>query len=286
LPAVAGLTFAEGSSIAFGYQAGQSSGQSSISIGNFANAAEGSIAIGTNATVPSYYSVAIGNFASAGDDTVAIGNGALADGVYSVAIGNDAQAYSQSAISIGHNSGGTTGICMIAIGDQTGVSISETISDYSIFIGANAGVTYTESNSIILNASGNIVDCISGQTGSFYVAPIRQDVTKTVPLLYDPSTYEIVQGGSGVLSSGITFCGANFSNGGGGLFAPPFNVDIPIPGLRSTSNIQVTAKIGDGGEYPSSSILYVEKSEDTLTVYVTSDPSSFNFGIMWNVVSF
>jgi hypothetical protein len=91
--------------------------------------------------------------------------------------------------------------------------------------------------------------------------------------------------GTGLLS-GITFCGNNFSNAPGGLFAPPYNVDIQIPGLTGTSNVQVTARISGGIDYPTCSILYVEISTDTLTVYVSSNPATSDYGIMWNVIKF
>jgi len=177
----------------------------------------------------------------------------------------------------------------------------------SLAIGNYAGKTNQAANSIILNATGGDLDGVSGQTGSFYVAPIRKDLTITTPLFYDPATHEIVYGTTGVggpevpvgpevspgigLLSGITFCGLNFVTGSGGLDdpnAPPY-VEIEIAGLKSTSNVQVTAKIDPiylEDTYPTCSILFTELDTDKLWVYVTSNPNTAGYGIMWNVVSF
>ena len=46
-------------------------------------------------------------------------------------------------------------------------------------------------NTIILNATGNDLSGIAGQTASFYVAPIRSDNTQTLALAYNTTTKEI-----------------------------------------------------------------------------------------------
>ena len=66
----------------------------------------------------------------------------------------------------------------------------------SVSFGYQAGVTNQAANTIIFNASGSTVNGVSGQTNSFYVAPIRQFssvsayATQRV-LQYNESTKEI-----------------------------------------------------------------------------------------------
>jgi hypothetical protein len=219
-----------------------------------------------------------------------------------VAIGRHTGDYQgDNSIAIGRDTGYKQGENSIAIGLQAGISFGSEIIIIPPFPPISIPIVYTQSaNTIILNASGSALAGISGQTGSFYVAPIREDLTKTVPLLYDPVTHEIVQGASGIMGpmgpmgptgtgllSGITFCGLNFTQGSGGLYSPPYNVDIQIPGLTTTSNVQVTAKLTDNSQdYPTCSILYVETTTDTLTVYVSSNPNFDGYGLMWNVINF
>lgn len=258
------------------------------------NQGQRSVALGVEAgkDLQGYSSANDGNLFGVTGNSIAIGYkaGQADQRNGSIAIGTNAGANSQkhSSIAIGGGAGyANQGSNSIAIGTDAAY---QNQGSNSIAIGKNAGMGPTNpqaSNTIILNASGLEVDGVSGQTGSFYVRPIRQDLTKTVPLMYDPATYEIVQGASGIdMSSGITFCGNNFSNAPGGLFAPPYNVDIQIPGLTTTSNVQVTAKLTSGIDYPTCSILYAETTTDTLTVYVSSNPSTSDYGLMWKVVKF
>ena len=278
------------------------------------------VAIGNQAgnTGQGFYSLAVGNEAGSsgqGQNCVAIGlqAGRLGQQAYSVAIGSEAGEHNQGGYStaIGYLAGQTGQLYnSVAIGSYAGQTnqLQNSVAigfeagytgqgANSKAIGNQAGYNTQPANTIILDASGSAVNGVYGQTGSFYVAPIRSDPTKTVPLLYDPTTHEIVQGASGIMGptgptgtgllSGITFCGLNFSQGSGGLFTPPFNVDISIPGLTNTSNVQVTAKLTDSGiEYPACSILYAETTTDTLTVYVSSNPNFDGYGLMWNVINF
>ena len=86
----------------------------------------------------------------------------------------------------------------IAIGNSAGATGQGVAS---IAIGSGAGATNQPANTIILNASGSAVNGNAGVTGCFYVSPIRQDLTKTIPLLYDPGTFEIVQGTSSLIGN-------------------------------------------------------------------------------------
>jgi hypothetical protein len=159
--------------------------------------------------------------------------------------------------------------------------------DYSVAIGYGAGASGQANNTIILNASGLTFSGNFGTTGAFYVKPIRQDSTKTIPLMYDPATSEIVQGSpsalqgpagapgpagatgadgapgpagapgvSPVFLSGIHFTvSGNFirdvdtAGGGAGPNSQGYYYAfIPAPGIITTSKIQVTVTArGDPG---------------------------------------
>ena len=163
--------------IAFGTGAGSTNqNQGAIAFGSGAggtNQGQGAIAFGAGA-----------GGTGQGDDCIAFGNGA----------GNTDQKI--GAIAIGGYAGnnGQNGGA-IALGSEAGYT-GQGFS--SLAIGNYAGRTNQAANSIILNATGGDLDGVSGQTGSFYVAPIRKDLTITTPLFYDPATHEIVYGTSGV----------------------------------------------------------------------------------------
>jgi hypothetical protein len=166
---------------------------SGAGIGTAGNTADReSICIGVNAGGGPVGSgcVVIGNDAGAGStgsNTVCIGNNAGNNGQNNraIAIGSGAGILNQSQDGI-------------AIGYQAGSAYQ---GRNSIAIGRNAGAAITNStgvgmadNSIILNATGLEVNGVFGQTGSFYVQPIRQDTTQTTPLMYNVGTGEIVRG--------------------------------------------------------------------------------------------
>jgi len=141
-------------------------------------------------------------------ETIAIGYeaGQESQNAGSVAIGGYAGQYAQgmASIAIGYEAGNTgQGVFSVAIGNQAG---QESQGDYSIAIGWEAGQGFTNfqpANTIILNASGTEIDGVSGQTGSFYVAPVRGcsggstgpltcGSTDFWPVWYSPSTQEFV----------------------------------------------------------------------------------------------
>ena len=149
--------------------------------------------------------VAIGNGAAGGStglSCVAIGDtaGGISQADYTIAIGSAAGYSNQStnAIAIGGSAGSDTqGQGAVALGYYAGAKLQ---GQNSIAIGSragandNAGAPPQPDNIIILNASGLEVDGTPGLTGAFYVTPVREDRTQTVPLMYNPLTYEIVQG--------------------------------------------------------------------------------------------
>ena len=191
-----GLPSAPSNSVSVGYQAGSVTQKTlTVAVGHNAgqiNQATSCVAIGPSAgnTGQQTQSIAIGNSSGQRDQ-----------GSYAVAIGRYAGNTSQ-------------GIHAIAIGNEAGGVDQGT---YSIAIGARAagllGATAQAANSIILNASGLTTSGISGQTGSFYVRPIRNS-SGTNTLQYNPSTYEITYGGAG----GVGPLGSiEYSDGLGGL---------------------------------------------------------------------
>lgn len=176
---------AAGLSIAIGNQAGQNNQAGlAIAIGNLAgqNDQRGyGIAIGANAGIYQQQ-----------DATVAIGMraGSSTQGPNAIAIGQDAGTSNQGSygVAIGSQAGFTgQGPNSIAIGTSAG-NFSQGTG--SIAIGQYAGTTGQAANTIILNASGSGLNGIAGQTGSCYIAPIR-DYTGPSMLNYNPSTSEV-----------------------------------------------------------------------------------------------
>lgn len=319
-------------SVAVGSQSGQTNqGANSVAIGSESgqtNQGSASLAIGYLAgnTGQGFYSLAIGSEAGntgQGQNCVAIGlqAGRLRQGAYSVAIGSEAGEHNQGGYStaIGYLAGQTGQLYnSVAIGSYAGQTnqLQNSVAigfeagytgqgANSIAIGNQAGYNTQPANTIILDASGSAVNGVYGQTGSFYVAPIRSDPTKTVPLLYDPTTHEIVQGASGIMGptgptgtgllSGITFCGLNFINTGSGDFGYPsgvYYINIPITGVSETSNVQVTPIAKSGGMYEgivaalNTRLICVETLNNYLTIWVSSNPISDDFGFAWNVIKF
>jgi len=200
----AGYTTQQSNSVAIGSNAGFSAQQNySVAIGRDAGntdqqAFSVAIGIGAGYNTQQDYSVAIGSsagYTTQQDFSVAIGNGAgyTNQQSSSVAIGNNAgSVYQQNnAVAIGCNAGYTgQQSYSVAIGHDAG-NIDQ--QAYSVAIGYQAGKTEQAANTIILNASGVPVDGVSGQTGSFYVAPIRGSTSSYV-LGYDPVTFEITYG--------------------------------------------------------------------------------------------
>jgi hypothetical protein len=127
-----------------------------------------------------------------GSISIGQNSGLSNQGNYAVAIGGNVGIYSQGdyAVSIGPASGQTgQGQDSIAIGRLAG-QVSQGYD--SIAIGRMAGRTNQPNNSIVLNASGTEIN--SSASNSFVVKPIRVDYTQTIPLCYNSTSGEIVQG--------------------------------------------------------------------------------------------
>jgi hypothetical protein len=223
------------------------------------------VGTGRTRTVPlGSGTVAIGNGAASGStglSCVAIGDtaGAISQADYTIAIGSGAGYGNQSttAIAIGGRAGlNTQGQAAVAIGHYAGSNFQ---GKNSIAIGNgagtndNAGAPPQPDNVIILNATGLEVDATVGLTGAFYVAPVREDRTQTVPLMYNPLTYEIVQGatmsGVGAVDQtliagyGITIISAN----DGTTIASEYGPNIALgPRAGQVGQLEGSIAIGDG----------------------------------------
>jgi hypothetical protein len=207
-----------GRRVTIGYGA-TTTGTNSVAIGNTTSAGSYAVSIGDCAgqTTQGASAVAIGQETgetNQGDSAVAVGQqaGQIDQGINSVALGyysgNSNQGEQSVAIgpSAGStNQGGLVG-CAVAIGALAG---NYGQGAYSIAIGAHAGEGDTHEqpdNTIILNASGTEQNGVAGQTGSFYVTPVRTvqvDATSEIATLltggetyyqvfYSPATYEFI----------------------------------------------------------------------------------------------
>ena len=139
---------------------------------------EARISLGENAGLnQAYRAVAIGASAGSEDQgtrAVAIGGqaGELRQSNYGVAVGASAAYFEQ-------------GDSAVAIGDNAGQSSQ---GDYAIAVGHYAGHGNQSANSIILNASGAI---LNGAAAGFYVNPVRSTTSSARPVVYDTTTKEL-----------------------------------------------------------------------------------------------
>jgi len=217
----------------------------------------GAIAIGTHAGEfdQKVSAIAIGPLAGQtdqGSGSIALGTqaGQTGQNRASVAIGAAAGCFRQGefAISIGYHSG------VVSQGQ------------HSIAIGAGAGRERQEDNTIILNATGNELDGVIGNTGAFYVAPIRKAQSGNYVMNYDPDTFEMTYSDIQTVLNGST--GATGATGEGvDLTNIPSTAivicdDFGVTGsneftFNSTSGIDISANVktnrlvmtGYGGTY-------------------------------------
>jgi hypothetical protein len=211
-------------SVAIGYQAGNTSqGDQSVAIGDSAGKTtqgESSVAVGQGAgqTTQGGSAIAIGFGAGAttqGTSAIAFGRlaGQTTQGIYGVAIGFEAGQTTQgnSAVAIGENAGyNTQGISAVAIGDGAG---RDTQGQYAVAIGYGAGNSNQANNSIIINATGSVLEQTTANT--FTVKPVRQANTANA-MYYDASTGEITYdtAGGGANTGNVTFNDVNIIGDG------------------------------------------------------------------------
>lgn len=236
---------------------GQTQGINCISIGLSAGATQGigSVAIGASSGgTQGIGGIAIGNGAGyeQDDSSIAIGSSAATNqGTQSVALGENAAMYSSSnqSVSIGYRAGFTgQQDYATAIGFQAG---EQNQGLNSIAIGSLAGNSGQANYTTIINATSAELNGVAGQTGCFYVAPIRSDDTQNLGLAYNTSTKEIVTSttiGLGVGITGIT--------GAVGVLSPATALGyIPFP---------LSSSLIPGKSYLVSAVLNVIPTVDSL----------------------
>jgi hypothetical protein len=287
--------------VAIGSGAGSNTqGNQSVAIGENAGVIQGStaVAIGQNAG---------GGVALQGDDAVAIGHGAgsnaqgtqsVAIGLYAgqttqgtkaVAIGDNAGNTSQgnSAVAIGENAGYTTqGISAVAVGDGAG---RDTQGQYAVAVGYGAGNSNQANNSIILNATGSILDQTTANT--FTVAPVRNDTSNIAEVMfYNATSKEVTYGNTINVAGNIT--GAYILGNGSGLTslpAPTVTPDISSNGdmsimtydgvIRSVNYATVEPSSGNikGGNISTTGIVAANTANIT-----TGNITTINSGLLQN----
>jgi hypothetical protein len=206
--------------IGIGYTAGQTTqGASAIAIGiSSGNTSQGTngVAIGYQAGMTDQLAeaVAIGTQAgltgqNAGAIAIGTAAGETSQGIYSIAVGRSSGNSNQGgqAVAVGDLAGKTDqGAATVAIGANAGQTGQDAhaiaIGFYAgqtgqgaraIAIGFYAGQTSQADNSIIINATGSILN--NTQEDSFVVKPIRSAVGTTI-LGYDAGTGEITHNAS------------------------------------------------------------------------------------------
>jgi hypothetical protein len=154
--------------------------------------------------------IAIGNQAgqnSQSNNSIAIGalSGNTNQGTSAVAIGpvSGLENQASGAVAVGANSGQSSqGASAVAVGPSAG---NDSQGAYAVAIGYLAGYTDQHANSIILNASGSVLN--SDGADRLYVNPIRSDSTQNNVLLYNTTSKEVTYstlkgGGSWTVTTG------------------------------------------------------------------------------------
>ena len=203
-------------------------------------------------------------YSDQGYRAVAIGRGAggVSQGIGGVGIGNDAGSVNQggAAIAIGYNSGqGSQGTGAIGLGFSAGL-ISQ--GDYAIAIGYSAGWSNQAANSIILSASGSILDAAAA---GFYVDPIRSTANGT-PLMYNSTTKELFY------STVLEFVGSTISTSdSSGLIVDvqtTFNTDVIVDNDIQLSNIDASIRGTNKIKFVPSN---ADELSDNVRLEITSD---------------
>lgn len=300
----AGETSQGASSVAIGYQAGfNTQNANAVAIGREAGQTTqqaGAVAVGLNAGtyIQGQNAVASGSKAgqsSQGIEAVAVGlsAGNVSQGQWAVAVGsfagNNAQGegsvavgkvagwetQGNSAVAVGDSAGNDTqGIGAVAVGTGAG---EITQGEYAIAVGYLAGSTSQGNNSIILNATGNILNQTTANT--FTVAPVRNDVANTAEVMfYNTTSKEITYGNTISVSGNITGANIITAGAGGDIALTGGNVTganvVSANTVSATGNITGAYFIGNGSQLtgvtasiPSQTIL---PTIQTITISATS----------------
>jgi|TARA_R110000744_G_scaffold114976_1_gene215036 hypothetical protein len=152
-----------------------------IGAGASASNPTGAAILGNSAVTTGIGAVAVGDSAGASQQSVAIGPSARAIGLFGQSI--------QSGVAIGLSADATQNYA-IAIGDNAMVQ-----GQNGIGIGELANVQFGHSRSIVLNATGSLLDSTAQDT--FHVKPVRNAGASGLPagfqqVAYNPTTGEFV----------------------------------------------------------------------------------------------
>ena len=198
------------------------------------------------------------------------GAGATTQGTLSVAVGASAGNTSQGyqSVAIGANAGNVgQGINAVAVGISAGQNNQ---GAYAIAIGDSAGAgsgvgDQQAANTIILNATGSILNGVASQTSSFYVAPIRTTANGT-PLMYNSTTKEITY------SNVLEFVGSTISTSD----SSGITVDVLT---TFNSDVVVENELTVNGQVIISGDLVVNGSTTTInSVTLTVDDKNIELG--------
>jgi hypothetical protein len=209
---------------------------------------------------------------------IAIGDTAgLSQGYQAIAIGTEAAGQggfqSEGAIAIGTAAGGSEqGLYAIAIGSGAG-QISQSI--LSIAIGQDAGRNSQTEKTIIINATGTVVDSIAGQSSSLYIAPIRRASGTEGVLQYNSSSREVTY--SNTISGSINVSGSiTASSFTGSLFGTS---SFAVSASQAISSSFITGS-NVFGPYGSNSILsasYAQTASYAVNIEVSGSINNVDY---------
>lgn len=230
----------ETSSVALGFEAGTSGSTGSIAIGSLAGSSDqgvGGIAIGmlSGQTGQASYALSLGSAA-----------GQTGQNSYAIAIGAGAGRTDQSSYAV-------------SLGFFAGYTFQ---GQSSIAIGGRAGYDSQADNTIILNATGTQLNGVVGQTGSVYIAPVRNVPSGNYVINYDPTTYEMTYSEKEVILGGAT--GADGNTGATG----PTGEGISLSGFSEES---VLLSDGFGGVTSSSEFTFNTQNGISITAEVETN---------------
>jgi hypothetical protein len=231
--------------VGIGYRAGKTSqGSSSVAIGKLAGSLNQdvlSVAIGLEAgrCNQSSDSVAVGPYAGFNDqaaNAVALGQsaGRGAQGVEATALGSEAGRVSQAKGAV-------------AVGYAAGKGVTAAQGSYAVALGWCAGKEYSHDNSIVINASGAILN--TGLASAFYVNPIRNDDADQFNkmLTHNVQTSEVVT----VLGINVHSSNASMELSGNIYASNLYGNGSALTGISTSSDLQ---GVVEGGNVSSNTI--------------------------------
>ena len=209
-----------GQTAAFGYQAA-AAGENTLALGNGASTSgSGTMAIGSQSGAAGTDTISIGTKAGSSDlRTIAIGaalnrqNGAKAAGTDTIALGTNASASGDSTVAIGKNTNAASGINAVAIGTSAGATGGNSLSlgyaskaygQDSIAMGRETDIAGTDSVGIgrKTNASGSYTMAIGTNASASYTGAVAIGSTENGPDHTNASGNYAYAIGSKALSTG------------------------------------------------------------------------------------